>query len=189
MQRFKLVVIGFCLFTSLADCVLAADAPTAIAPTATVLLSNTVHFQSAEGTDLVLERGSYSVEPAASGGLSVSGANGKPLVIPATAATHEEKLAGPRAVIVPAGTDEQHLILLLPDGKRFEATGSLSGVRSRGLARPAMVSNMALQSALATAPPVLAQQAAPAAALPAPPNTAYTGQMLPLAPIVVQPSC
>ena len=122
-------------------------------------------------------------------GMRLSAANGKPVIVPATVATHDEKLAQPQALMLAVGTDEQHLILLLPDGKRFEAIGSLSGIRSRGLARPGMVSNMALQTALAMGPAVLAQPAAPADALPAPPNTAYTGQLLPLAPIEVQPSC
>ena len=122
-------------------------------------------------------------------GMRLSAANGKPVIVPATVATHDEKLAQAQALMLAVGTDEQHLILLLPDGKRFEAIGSLSGIRSRGLARPGMVSNMALQTALAMGPAVLAQPAAPADALPAPPNTAYTGQLLPLAPIEVQPSC
>lgn len=183
MKYFRDMVLGIGLLL-LSGAGLAAEAPMA-----TLLIDHAVHFQSAEGTDLALDSGSYSVAPAAGGGLRLSSANGNSFTIPATAATHDEKLAEPRAVIVPAGTDEQHLVLLLPDGKRFEAIGSLSGIRSRGLARPALVSNVALQSALVMGPAVLAQPAAPAAALPAPPNTAYTAQPLPLAPIEVQPSC
>jgi len=101
----------------------------------TVTLDQPVHFLTAEGSDVVLDAGSYTVE-AADGWLKVTPSEGKTvdaLLLEAQSATHEESLTEPLTILVQGETpDVHHLALLLPDGNRFEAIGTYSGIRSRG---------------------------------------------------------
>jgi len=158
MQPLRSVVIGTCLIASLIAGALATDTPTAA-----LSIEHLVHFQSAEGADLAIGSGRYSVEAAMPEGMRLSAASGKPVIVPATMETHEQKLAQPQALMLAVGTDEQHLILLLPGGMRLEAIGSLSGIRSRGLAAgPSTVSNVALQAAVMQLQPVPVMAPAPA---------------------------
>src|SRR5882672_9621974 len=133
-------ILGLCLIVSSIGGAAATDAPppsaTSAAATASLVVDKALHFQAAEGGSVALGPGSYAVEATAAAALRLISASGKSLVVSATAATHLEKLSQPQALIVPVSEDEQHLVLLLPDGKRLEAIGSLSGIHSRGLARP-----------------------------------------------------
>jgi hypothetical protein len=186
MQPFRSVVIGFCLIASFIGGALATDAPSA-----TLNIEHVVHFQSADGSDLALTNGSYSVEAAMPQGMRLRAASGKPVIVPATVATHDQKLGQPQALIVPVGADEQHLILLLPDGMRLEAIGSLSGIRSRGLAPgPSTISNAALQTAVMQLQPAPVMAAAPAPA-PAPvvqaPVAAVQAPLAVAPPVVMLP--
>ena len=101
----------------------------------TVTLDQPVHFTTAEGSDVVLDAGSYTVN-AAEDWLRVTPSDGQAvdaLLLEARSAGHEESLTAPLAI---SGQGEQpdtyHLALLLPGGKRLEAIGSYSGLRSRG---------------------------------------------------------
>jgi hypothetical protein len=49
---------------------------------------------------------------------------------------HKETLNDPKALLRPGGTDESHIVLLLPGGRGLEAIGSISGIRSRAVRRP-----------------------------------------------------
>jgi hypothetical protein len=108
--------------------------PGAFADT-TVTLDQPVHFTNAEGSDVVLNAGEYAVEPAAEW-LRVTPAEGQAvdaLLLEATTGNHEESLTAPLALSAEGEQpDTHHLALLLPGGKRLEAVGSYSGIRSRG---------------------------------------------------------
>jgi hypothetical protein len=153
------LILGICFVVSTNGRALAADpaAPPAAAPapTASVVIDTAVHFQTADGADIALASGSYRVESASGGGLRLISASGKSTDLAATAATHDEKLTEPRAILVIGGDDGRRLVLLLPDGKRLEAIGSLSGVRSRAMARqaPALVAPVSPAVAALRAPP------------------------------------
>ncbi len=101
----------------------------------TVTLEQPVHFTNAEGSDVILSEGEYAIEPA-EGWLRVTPSDGKAvdaLLLEAQAGNHEEHLTAPLAVSAQGEQpDTHHLALLLPDGKRLEAIGSYSGLRSRG---------------------------------------------------------
>ena len=102
----------------------------------TITLDEPVHFTSAEGSDVVLKSGVYTVDQAEtwlrvtpSGSQTVDA-----ILLEAHSAKHEETLTEPQAISVEGDSpDAHHLALLLPDGKRLEAVGSYSGIRSRGL--------------------------------------------------------
>lgn len=146
------VLFALCLAALASGGAFATDAPTGVAvpsaSPASLSIDKALHFQAPDGASVSLDSGRYLVVADPSGGLRLILANGKSLVVTATTATHGEKLTQAQAVIVPVGEDERHLVLLLPDGKRLEAIGSLSGIRSRGLARPEVVSNVALQDSV-----------------------------------------
>ena len=117
----------------------------------TVRFEKAVHVTTAEGGDLVLDIGDYVLEPAQewiritpSGGHAID-AN----LLEARIGKHEEKLTDPLAISATGvEPDTHHLVLLLPGGKSLEATGSYSGIRSRGkskrLARAKMQQIIAL---------------------------------------------
>ena len=106
---------------------------TAVADT-TFTLDQPVHFTTAEGSDVVLDTGAYTVE-AADEWLRVTPGEGQAvdaILLEAQAAVHEEDLADPLALSAQGEqADTHHLALLLPDGKRLEGVGSYSGIRSR----------------------------------------------------------
>jgi hypothetical protein len=111
-------------------------APTASLAKTTVTLDQPVHFTTAEGSDVVLDAGVYDVV-AADEWLRVTPSEGQAvdaLLLEAQVAKHEEALKAPLGVSAQGESpDTHHLALLLPNGKRVEAVGSYSGIRSRGL--------------------------------------------------------
>ena len=101
----------------------------------TVTLDKPVHFITAEGSDVVVDAGSYAVEPAQEW-IRITPSDGQAvdaLLLETQTAKHEESLSTPLVVSAQGEQlDTHHLALLFPDGKRLEALGSYSGVRSRG---------------------------------------------------------
>jgi hypothetical protein len=130
-------------------------------------IEKAVHFQTTAGTDAVLDSGSYGVEALASS-LRVRSVGGQTIDLAASVAIHDTQLEAARALMVAMSDDEQHLVLLLPGGKRLEAIGSLSGLRSRGVARPNLVSSPALQAAVATRTDMMRAPPPPVLLTPAP---------------------
>ena len=110
--------------------------PTASLATTTVTLDQSVHFTTVEGSDVVLDAGDYDVV-AADEWLRVTPSEGQAadaLLLEAQVAKHDEALKAPLGISAQGESpDTHHLALLLPDGKRLEAVGSYSGIRSRGL--------------------------------------------------------
>ena len=68
-------------------------------------------------------------------------------MIQAMALTHEEEIPSPVALALPSEETEYHLVLLLPDGKALDASGSTTQVRARG-SSPARFLQAQVHSAL-----------------------------------------
>ena len=132
MQNHKPTLLLAITAAVMAWCV--AGGQVALADT-TVTLEQPVHFTTAEGSDVVLDAGSYAVE-AAEEWLRVTPSEGQAvdaILLEAQSATHEESLTDPVAISAQGESpDVHHLALLLPGGKRLEAIGTYSGLRSRG---------------------------------------------------------
>ena len=99
----------------------------------TVRLEQPLHFTTPSGDPILLPPGEYVVELQESQALQLKATNQTTMVISATTGRHEEELEQPLAVAV---SDEAtppltHLLLLLPDGRTFQSTGSTDGVMSR----------------------------------------------------------
>jgi hypothetical protein len=122
----------------------------------TITLEKPVYFMAPDGTDVVVSAGKYDIQSAEQSRLLLVPAEGvpdkKPLLVQAHPLPHEEALASGVALAIPQGDDEQHVVLLLPDGKGFDAGGTYSGVRSRA-ARPIQpVTSSVLKQYAATLP-------------------------------------
>lgn len=105
---------------------------------AIVQIDRETHFLTPAGEDVVVFPGAYLVKAEQEGLrlIAEEGAGSESMVIEATSQTHEQKISGPTALSVSEQDDEQVVMLLLPDGKSWEATGSHSGVISRAAPRP-----------------------------------------------------
>ena len=99
-----------------------------------VELEKAVHFQTPAGEAVVISPGAYSVE-AADGALRLipsSEEEGQPVTVQAEATTHEEAVEKPESMAMPGEEDQHVVMLLMPNGKALEASGSYSGVSTRG---------------------------------------------------------
>lgn len=103
-----------------------------------VQIDRDTHFLTPAGEDVVVFPGAYLVKAEQEGLrlIAEEGAGSESMVIEATTQTHEQKLSAPTALSVSEQDDEQVVMLLLPDGKSWEAMGSHSGVISRAAPRP-----------------------------------------------------
>jgi hypothetical protein len=124
------IATGLCLLIS--ACATTPDPPAGFT---TITLERPVHFTAPDGSDNVAAPGEYSVRVAEETLLSLVPAQGgtgnKPLLLQTQPMSHEESLTSEVALAIPQGEDEQHVVLLLPDGRGLDAAGSLTGVRSR----------------------------------------------------------
>lgn len=99
-------------------------------PTA-ITLDRTTYFVSQTGEDIPVPPGTYEVS-SEHGYLQLTGeTTDHPLIITAHPTTHEETVTVPTPLSFSEQDDLHVLMLLLPDGKALEATGSYSGIRSR----------------------------------------------------------
>jgi hypothetical protein len=110
------------------------------ATTDSITLEKPVHFLAPEGNDIIAASGTYRIEALESRALrlipSEAASGTTPLIVAAVALPHEQPIESRVALSVPNGEDEHHVVLLLPDGKGWDAGGTYSGTRSRGTAIP-----------------------------------------------------
>ncbi len=108
-------------------------------PLMTIELETPVHFLAPDGSDLVVESGTYSIEPAEEWIRLMSGERHDAVLIEATKGTHGLELEQTMSLSVPGETAEEsdlhHVTLLLPNGQSLDATGTYSGIRHRGFLR------------------------------------------------------
>jgi hypothetical protein len=106
--------------------------------TTTITLDQPVHFLSTDGSDVVAEPGNYSVEAAQKWLRLIPGTERRDaLLIEAQKGTHEVKVEIPIVISTPGSESDEldvHVVQLLnPDGTSLVATGTYSGIQSRGL--------------------------------------------------------
>jgi len=139
--------------------------------TTTITLDQAVHFIGTDGSDVVANPGDYSVEAAQEWLRLIPGTERREaLLIEAQPGTHEVKVEIP-IVISTSGTEpdelDVHVVQFLePDGTSLIATGTYSGIQSRGLgdaARQAAARARAVAETARKAAAAKAQQTADAA--------------------------
>ncbi len=112
-----------------------AEASTSESAPTLIRLTPASHFTGADGADIRIPAGTYRLERSGPELMRLSAeGDASPLIVQAVEASHDFDIVEPVAfwASVEGYEDEQHLLLLLPDGTALEAIGSYSGTRSRG---------------------------------------------------------
>ncbi|MCA9454916.1 MAG: hypothetical protein KC584_20155, partial [Nitrospira sp.] len=135
--------------------------------TTTITLDQAVHFLGTDGSDVVADPGEYSVEPAEEWLRLIPGTERRDaLLIEAQQGTHEVKVEIPIVISTPGsepGELDVHVVQLLnPDGTSMVATGTYSGIQSRGLFNAAKKTADRAKAAAEAARRVAARKAAAA---------------------------
>jgi hypothetical protein len=132
----KFAQYHFFIYLSLTCMVLGACATMPETPRfSTISLEKTVHFEAPDGRDVTVVPGSYDVQMLEEAKLQLAPAEAitdkQPITVQAQSMPHAEALSSAVALSVPQGEDGVHVVLLLPNGRGWDAPGSLSGVRTR----------------------------------------------------------
>jgi len=137
--------------------------------TTTITLDQPVHFLGTDGSDVVAEPGNYSVEATQEWLRLIPGTERRDaLLIEAQPGTHEVKVEIPIVISTPGTEPDEldvHVVQLLnPDGTSMVASGTYSGIQSRGLGDAARQAAARARAAAEGARRVAAQKAAAARA-------------------------
>ncbi|MDH4194830.1 MAG: hypothetical protein OEV70_11850 [Nitrospirota bacterium] len=98
-------------------------------------LDQSLHFGAPDEQIVVVPPGAYLVEPLTQGESRLVFWHEKGTVtLPATRTTHDQRVKTPEAYLIreEANEDIHHVVVFLPDGIALEATGSISGIQTRG---------------------------------------------------------
>ena len=129
--------ILFTLFLSLGLLGLVTQSNAELVDSHTTIESDTpVYFLSPDGSDVLIQPGTYIVEAAEGWLRIIPGERREALLLEALKTQHDTKLKEAKALWQSGEADEYRIVLLLPGGKGLEAIGSVSGVRSRAVRRP-----------------------------------------------------
>ena len=104
-------------------------------PITTINIDTPIHFLAADGSDMLVQPGTYQLEVAEGWLRLIPGERRDAVLLEAHQYQHEEILDTPKSLIEEKEEEEHRLILLLPGGKGLEAIGSVSGVQSRAVKR------------------------------------------------------
>jgi len=99
-------------------------------------LDKPLFFQTPDGQTVRTPSGDYRVEDAADAQLRLLSLEHAPtLIVVATPNSHDLDLSATFVLTFTEKEDEQHILLLHPDGSARDAVGSLSGIQSRDVFR------------------------------------------------------
>jgi hypothetical protein len=148
MRKFIL----FSLIVLVCGFILSSQTWASLSPAA-VTLEKAVHFMTVDGSDVVVQPGTYMIEAAEEWLRVIPDERRDALLLEAHHTQHEEALQTPKAVIQVDEQNEIHIVLLLPGGQGLEAIGAESGVRSRAVNRPLISQTTSQQKQASSLPP------------------------------------
>jgi hypothetical protein len=93
----------------------------------TITLERSVHFFSADGSDVVVNPGTYFLEPAEEWLRLIPGERRDAFLLESERTEHQEDISEPVGLSVPSEQDEHVIAFLLPGGTSLEAVGSYEG--------------------------------------------------------------
>lgn len=113
------------------------QSPTSTGETRPALtLDTAIHFATPDGAPVLALPDEYRVEQATGMQLRLTPKKGgQPLLLAATATTHDIDISSPFPLLLALNEDARNLVFLYPDGTALDAAGSLSGVLSRDIAQ------------------------------------------------------
>ena len=118
---------------------------------ASLALDRPVHVITLNGDTAQVEPGMYEVTVVMDVLLALAKEGTPTVLLPSSQSTHNETIKSSLAAAVPAGSDEIQFVLLTPDGKRFDAQGTRTGIKARTADASHPLSDKAVQDALQTA--------------------------------------
>jgi len=128
--------------------VMEAGLPESIEPVA-LTLDHSLHIATAKGTAIELTPGNYEIGSVMGVQLGLVRAGQPTVLVHADVSTHHESIKRSTALLIPSQADgEEHLVLLIPDGTRFDAVGYSSGVTTRSVNRSELLPEKKLKEAL-----------------------------------------
>ena len=107
-----------------------------------ITLERSVHFLTADGSDVVISPGTYLVESADEWLRLIPGERHDALLVEAEKSKHDKNITEPTAMGISGGDDAFLVTLLLPGGQSLEAIGTYSGIRSRAVKRGSTSSSL-----------------------------------------------
>jgi hypothetical protein len=104
-----------------------AQATGEVGPT-TITLDQPVHFLTPDGSDVIINPGTYEVEAAQEWIRLIPDERRNAVLVEALPTTHEEVISSPLALSLSGNeegnSDVHHLLVLLPDGSGLDAIGT-----------------------------------------------------------------
>ena len=105
------------------------------AQSVSIMIDQPIHFLGVDGSDILVGPGSYLVEITEHWLKLVPEERRNAILIEAEPGIHQETLLEPIAKLNMSDEEVGEIVLLLPDGNGWRATGTISGITSRGLPR------------------------------------------------------
>ena len=101
-------------------------------PSTTLTLDKAVHFITTDGSDVLVQPGTYEVEGQGKELRLISKKESTRIAIQAGPAPFPEKVESPMAMAIPIPDEGIYLALAVPNEAGLEAMGSYSGIQTRG---------------------------------------------------------
>lgn len=131
--------------------IIEAGKPELVDPAA-LTLERPLHVVSANGDAAVLTPGIYEVGTTMDLQLTLAKVGQPTVLVHADLGTHHESIKSSVALLIPGQDEgEEHLVLLISDGTRFDVVGSRSGLTTRSVNRAGALSEKKLKEALIAA--------------------------------------
>jgi hypothetical protein len=115
---------------------------------AMLTLDRPIHFVTTGGDTILLSPGTYEVGPVLDIQLGLAREGQPTLLLHALRSHHSHAIQRTIAMAIPGQSDRIHLVVLTPDGRRFDAQGSTTGIKSRAADGSEPPSEKAVQDAL-----------------------------------------
>lgn len=112
-----------------------ALATTVSGQSVSIMIDQPIHFRGVDGSDALVGPGSYLVERTQNWLKLVPEERRDAILIEAESGIHQKTLVEPIAKLNWSDEEVGEVVLLLPDGNSWRATGTMSGITSRGLPR------------------------------------------------------
>lgn len=122
---FSLMTVALMSFFSIASETTFADT--------TIMLGQAAHFTSADGSDVVVQPGTYELEGTDTEIRLIPNGDGAPILLSAQQTPFPEEVDAPIAMSIPLEKEGVYIAWLQPGEKGVEAMGSYSSIRKRGI--------------------------------------------------------
>jgi hypothetical protein len=109
------------------------EAPDGMVGPAILTLDRPLHIMGNSGADIVLKPGTYEVGPVMDLQVGIASMGQPTVLLHAERTTHSESVSQSMLLTIPGRSEDLELVLLTPDGRRFDVRGSFSGAQSRGI--------------------------------------------------------